>query len=53
VPADRIHTSEAVIIRNTTILGKKREQAGFAKVTLGGAEVSIGRTFSTTFALVY
>ena len=51
-PAEDLKSRRIVCRLNLKKVVGEREQNDFAKVMFGGAEVSIGRTFSTTFAII-
>jgi hypothetical protein len=51
LPSEDLKSRKIVCRLNLAEVNRKSEQAGFAKVTFGGAGVSIGRTFELVFAL--
>ncbi len=51
LPSEDLKSRKISCRLNLVKENEEREQAGFAKVTFGGAEVSIGRTFEVAFSL--
>jgi len=51
LPSEDLKSRKIFCRLNLAKVNEEREQAGFAKVTFGGAEVTIGRTFELAFSL--
>ena len=51
IPSEDLRSRKIFCRFSLAEVNQKREQAGFTKVTFGGAGVTIGRTFSLTFNL--
>jgi len=51
LPSEDLKSRKIFCRLNLAEVNEEREQAGFAKVTFGGAGVTIGRTFELAFAL--
>ena len=52
LPSEDLKSRKIFCRLNLAEVNEEREQAGFAKVTFGGAGVTIGRTFELTFSLI-
>jgi len=51
MPSEDLKSRKIFCRLNLAEVNEEREQAGFAKVTFGGAGVTIGRTFELVFSL--
>lgn len=51
LPSEDLKSRKIFCRLNLAKVNDEREQAGFAKVTFGGAKCTIDRTFSVEFAL--